>query len=217
VISTRYLAPVCALLALACVPTVIHSYIGATESDGLTAAAVDTTLAGRAFSRSGRYAAWGREVYNAHDWIERIHRSQSGGSVRLFVARSYDLKKLYHHPELAVLHGTDLRPGGIARLRIGTDDLPVHLLDGPKGRGVAAYALLYDDRFVENPVQFQLRTSLALLVSRRKAMTIFLAYDDSTAASDPFEQSAVAQVLSQAIASFRSQMPAATSRDRQER
>jgi hypothetical protein len=89
----------------------------------------------------------------------------------LFVSRSYDLKRLYHHPELAVAYGSDLRDAGTLRL---TGDVVAHAFRGKseQGNGLAVYALLYDGGFVDNPYIFQLRTAAELLFSPRRPMTI---------------------------------------------
>jgi hypothetical protein len=39
------------------------------------------------------------------------------------------------------------------------------------------YVLHYDDRFVENPITFQIRTAGELLFSGRKPMTLFFLHD----------------------------------------
>jgi hypothetical protein len=74
-------------------------------------------------------------------------------------------------------------------------------------RGVAVYALLYGEEFIDNPVAFQLKTSAELLVGGRKPMTLFLASDlagnPASAGSSP-----AARVLLAAIAAFEAQAPA---------
>jgi hypothetical protein len=206
-ISQRFLVPVCILLALACVPTVIHSYVGASQDDGLRTAAIPAKLGSFGSNPTKRHTNWGREIYDSDDWIERTYGNASVADVRLFVARGYDPKKLYHHPELAVLHGIDFTRARAATIRIGDQDAPVFVLDGTNGRGVAAYALLYDDRYVANPLRFQLETALKLLLSEPRAMTLLLAYDPAADVSAPLENSAVASVLRGAITSFRAQTP----------
>jgi hypothetical protein len=205
-ISRRFLVPVCALLALACVPTLIHSYIGATEDDGLRVQAIPATLGGIASTPTRRPSNWAQEIYDSHDWFERNYATATG-PVRLFVARSYDAKKLYHHPELGVIRGVDFVRGRPATIRVGNASVPASVLDATSGKGVAAYVLVYDDRFVADPVKFQLETSLRLLVSERKAMTLFLAYDADADAAAPLENSAVASILRAAVSSFNAQAP----------
>lgn len=206
-ISSRFSIPVYILLALALVPTVIHSYIAAVDHDGLDSAEISTHLAGFTSEPTKRPQNWGQSTYDSFDWFERRYQNAAGTQVRLFVARSYDVKKLYHHPELAVLHGVDLVAGKGKPLAIGSDQVPVHVLNGSAGQGVAAYVLLYDDQYVENPVKFQLQTALKLLSSQRKPMTLFFAYDESADPAVSFEDSSVARILTSAITSFRAQTP----------
>ena len=123
----------------------------------------------------------------------------------MFAGRSYDAKRLYHHPELAVMRGTETTPAGITRAA-ARPDVPLHVLTTKKEsrKGVAVYALLYDRRFVESPVLFQLRTSAELLVTGRKPMTLFLASDLS---GDParIDEAPSTHLLLAAIASYESQ------------
>jgi hypothetical protein len=204
--STRYAATVSLLLAVALVPTIIHSYVGARTNDGLATKAIDATLAGLESTSTDRRAQWVEEVYGSVDWIERRYTASDGSNVLLFAARSYDLKRLYHHPELGVVRGIDLdKPEAQSLSDLNGD--PVHLLHGRKGQGVVAYALLYDGEFVENPIALQLRTSWELIFSARKPMTLFLVYDKQLTPTEPFNTSTAARVLTEAITSFRGQVP----------
>jgi hypothetical protein len=174
VISARFAAPVAAMLALALVPTVIHSYRGARVDDGLEAATIAETLEGMTSSPTARKAGWVRNNFATDDWIERTYRVHTI-DVSLFVARSYDPKRLYHHPELAILRGTQTTPAGVVR-SAARPDVPLHVVETARGgrRGVAVYALMYEGSFIDNPLLFQLRTSVQLLVSGRRPMTLLM-------------------------------------------
>jgi hypothetical protein len=174
-ISARYAIPTAVLLGLALIPTTIHSYVGITTDDGRTTRAIGTTLAGMPSQPTARKAEWVLDRLESRDWIERSYEDQ-GIAVTLFAGRSYDAKRLYHHPELALLRGFETTPAGVVR-PADRPDVPLHLVTTTKdGRtGLAAYALLYDGRFIEDPIWFQLRTSASLLVSPPKPMTLFLA------------------------------------------
>jgi hypothetical protein len=209
-ISPRYAVPVAILLALALVPTAIHSYLGATTSDGLRTDAIPASLGAFSAQPTRRSAERVRETFASDDWIEREYVDGAGASVRLFVARSYDAKKLYHHPEIGVVRGTELERTKSRTLRVGNEDVPLKVLDASDGSGVVAYALLYDNRFVSDALRFQLVSSLELLVSGRKAMTLFLAFDPAADVSKPLETSAVARVIGDAVAAFRAQAPVIT-------
>ena len=119
----------------------------------------------------------------------------------MFAARSYDLKRLYHHPELAVLYGTSMEGAGINML----DDAsvtPAHLLQATRGNGKAAYTLLYEDKFVTSPLRFQLEASLGLLFKPGKQMTLFLVYDENINPDTPFSTTIAAEIMKEATRSF---------------
>jgi hypothetical protein len=206
-ISTRYGIPVAVLLALALVPTVIHSYRGATVTDGLTTASVAVVLDGMRSSPTPRRAGWVKNHLASEDWFERVYRV-GNQDVTLFVARSYDGKRLYHHPELALLRGVETSPAGVAR-STARPDVPLHVLTTAKGagKGIGVYALLYDGRFIENPITFQLRTSAELLFSGRKPLTLFMA-SDLTGRTDRIDDAAATRVLLAAIEAFERQTDA---------
>jgi hypothetical protein len=145
-----------------------------------------------------------RNNLDSEDWIERTYTA-GGQDVRLFVGRSYDAKRLYHHPELALLRGTETEPAGVTRLE-GRPELPLHVIKtSHEGRrGVAVYALLYQRRFVENPVLFQLRTSAELLVSGRRPMTLFMA-SDLAGKADRLDAAPATRVLLAAVDAFTAQ------------
>jgi hypothetical protein len=199
-LSSRHAPLVLVMLLVALIPTVIHSYLDSSVSDGRLAAAIPARLGGEAGVPTTRRPGWGMDRLAAHDWIERSFGPAP--AVRLFVGRSFDLKKLYHHPELAVDYGPDYgrtttislpqRPG-----------LPVHLLVASSGNRdrVSMYALSYDDQFVGDPIAFQLRTSLQLVFSGRRPMTLFFVTQDLAERADPATSRAAA-ILLDAIAAF---------------
>ncbi|HHH13735.1 MAG TPA: hypothetical protein ENJ98_05815 [Thiolapillus brandeum] len=200
-IALRYVPGVILLLAVALVPTVIHQYLGMEEDDGRRTAAVPQVLAGFQGRPAERRRAWGEATFGARDWFERIYEGQ-GKKVRLFVGRSYDQKRIYHHPEIALSRGIDLEPEKLEELGEG---IPVHLMWEKDGRGVAAYVLLYDDRFIVDPVANQLRTALWQLFHPRRSITLFYVADRELPAGTPFEESAAARILREAIDRFREQ------------
>ena len=71
--SHRYALPVVLLLAVALVPTVIHSYMQARNDDGRSAKDIPTTLAGIKSKPYTRHNdAWVMDMFASDDWIERI-------------------------------------------------------------------------------------------------------------------------------------------------
>jgi hypothetical protein len=201
VISFRYLVPVSLLLMLALVPTVIHYYAAATNYDGLTAQAVNRPFDGFTDEPTARRAQWVEDTFASKDWFENRYTGVNGESVLLFVARSYDLKRLYHHPEIGILRGVDLERAEIIRTA-GMPDIPVHFAKVRSGAGAAAYVLLYNGEFIENPITMQLKISLEMLFSARKPLSLFFVYDSTLQRDAGFVSSPAAQILAEAINRF---------------
>jgi hypothetical protein len=202
--DTRYAAGVLVLLALAAVPTALHGYFGLREHDGRTASAVPPVLAEARSQPVQRRAGWAQSNFQSDDAVERTYRL-GNHDVWLFVARSFDAKRLYHHPELAALRGTQTAGAGVARVP-ARPDVPLHVLTTARGdrRGVAVYALLYDGRFVDNPILFQLRTSVELLFSGRKPMTLLMA-SDLAGRVDQLDEAPAVRILLAALEAFEAQ------------
>lgn len=205
-ISSRHAAAVVGLLLVSLVPTVVHSYLGLERHDGRRAGAVPEALAGMTSVPSGRNAGWGLRRFDSPDWFERNYTTTDGGVLKLFVGRSYDAKKLYHHPELAVAYGTDFAPAEIVQL----DELPgvpLHVLRGAgSSRAFALYALHYGESFVGDPFLFQLRLAGQLLVGGRRPMTLF--FVQAATAPRELEGSAPVTLLAAAVSTFLAQAPA---------
>ena len=201
-IAPRFAVPVLALLAVTFVPVARHQYVGALEDDGRSTSRIPVLLGGLMPAYSGERRAWIAEAFDTSDWIERRYLAD-GREIALFVIRSYDAKRLYHHPELALIHGHDLRSEGVRPSQ--TDPpVPLHLLAGERG-GVAAYALVHDDTFVSDPYRFQARIAGRMLVSRRPPMTLVLAHDLAAPASLRPESSPVARLVAEAAQAIRDQ------------
>jgi hypothetical protein len=200
--STRFALPVAALLLFAAVPTVIHSYFDTAVTDGRTARAIPERLNGVTGVATKRRASWGEDRIKSADWIER--RYPGPREVKLFVGRSHDPKRLYHHPELAVDYGEGYVGETTIRLPQRAD-VPVHVLRNDQGR-VALYALHYADGYIDNPILFQLKSSVQSLFSRRQAMTLFFVAEDLPEGA-PVESSSAAALLLAAMEAFEKQTP----------
>ena len=204
--SPRYGVPVALVLFLALLPTAIHSYVGMRIEDGLTTTAIPETLDGFFGSKTSRNPNWGARRFDSADWIERTYNVKNQ-NVRLVVARSFDLKKLYHHPELAAADGTDLRSTGVTR----STEAPtfVHTLESAEGsRQVVLYTLMYDGEFIDNPMWFQLRTAGKLLVGGRRQMTLFFVHQSEVPPGQPQSETAAATLLRAAVNAFAAQQTA---------
>ena len=193
-------------LGLALVPTVLHSYVGLKTTDGYAAAAAAPQLADLPSQPTERRTAWVRDRFASEDWIERRYQTTEGRDLLLFVARSYDLKRLYHHPELAIAYGSDLRPAGTSYSAL-MKNVPVHVLRDESGQnaGLAVYALRYDDEFVDDPYVLQVRVAWQLLFTPRRPMTIFFVYDPAAPPGIRLENAPALTLLRASIESFLSQ------------
>lgn len=209
-LSPRFLPALAVLLAAALVPTLIHSYSDDMHVDGRTTAAVPHVLLAYRSAPSDRVANWGQRRFGSFDWMEREYRD-GDDEVRLTVVRSYDLKALYHHPELAVAYGGRFGSSFERREVMRPDvrpELPVHVLFPSPGRSaVGLYVLEYDGDYVEHPLWFQLRTAGELLFGRRKAMTLFFAHDLGVPEGAAIEHLPSLQLLFAAIDAFAVQSP----------
>jgi hypothetical protein len=194
-IATKYLYAIAALLAIALVPTVIHSYVELTASDGRVTQAVASTLDGVAGTDTKRAPIWVRENFGAEDFIERRYADTT-----LFVARSYDLKGLYHHPELGAAYGRSYDTHRVQQVSTPDGPVAMHVLTGTGG--LACYVLLYDREYVADPLLFHAKQALVMLFSPRRPMTLFFAH--GPASSAPTESPAARLVLA-ALQSFLAQ------------
>jgi hypothetical protein len=205
-ISSKFAPATTLLLALSLGPTVIHNYRELKVDDGRKVTAIPQVLNGSSARSTNRRAGWGLENLASDDWFERLY-PMATGEVRLFGARSYDPKKLYHHPELAVLRGIETTAAPMSHLP-GRPDVPMHVLGALYSggrRGVAVYVLHYDSEFVAEPISFQLRTAARLLIEGRRPMTLLLATDGSGSVERP-QDSPSASILSAAVAAFEAQL-----------
>jgi hypothetical protein len=205
-ISSRYAAATVLLIALALVPTVIHSYLDVTVDDGVSVQSIPETIDGMASRPTERKAAWVRTNFATAEWIERTYEVDSR-PVTLFAGRSYDAKRLYHHPELALLRGMSPSPAGTARVA-SAPRVPLFVIDTERGeqKGVAVYALLADGAFIENPISYQLRTSARLMVGGRRPMTLIMA-SDLTGDKGRLDEAPATRLL---VAALKSLQPGAT-------
>jgi hypothetical protein len=200
-LSSRYAPAVLVALLLALVPTLIHSYAGVVVADDRETASIPSTLASYTSTPARRSADWGKRRFESYDWFDRDYRSDADHVV-LTVVRSYDLKALYHHPELAVAyHTTKFDQSGVQTLP-NRPDMPIHVLKNRQDGAVGMYVLHYDDRFVADPITFQLRTAAELLFTGRKPMTLFFVLDDMVPEGAGALMLPAAQLLSEAVDRF---------------
>jgi hypothetical protein len=201
VISARYAVAVCVVAALALVPTIIHTYAGFVVTDGRHSTTIPETLAGFTSAPSTRDARWGKRQFESDDWFERTYRLDQD-EVLLTVLRSYDLKRLYHHPELAVAYGAAYLHHDVLPLS-GLPDVPVHVLRTDSAGGdTAMYVLHYGDGFVREPLWFQVRVATELLFGGRRPMTLIFVRDVRGQGTSQLEMAPSARVLVAAVEQF---------------
>lgn len=201
--SARYAGPVSVLLLLALIPTVLHTYIGLRQDDGRRVASLPLPLESLTEQPGAqvRSASWSERKFSTRDWQERTFVTPQG-TVRLSLARTYDAKRVYHHPELSVSYGIDLPLKSVEHLA-AMPDVPVHVLRASPGGPdkVVLYALHYGEGFVNDPLWFQFRLASRLLVGGRQPMTLFFVTADDPGAP-AIDGTWAARVLQGAIERF---------------
>lgn len=203
-ISSRYAIPVIILLIIALIPTVIHSYLSAKAIDGKSVQSIPSILNNFTSTPSKRNAQWGKDIFDSEDWFERDYYDSHKTKIQLFVARSYDHKRLYHHPELALSYGVDLTKNNII-YSPEYPEIPLHILTNQDKSKLVAYTLLYDDELIQDPIMHQLGDSIRLLVNARKPMTLFYVSQLIAPKHTAVEKPAAVSLLLSAIQNFRSQ------------
>ena len=78
----------------------------------------------------------------------------------------------------------------------------VKLLANESRPVVGAYALLYDNKLIDNAISHQLMSSLIQLITPRKPMTLFYVEAENTTAKSIFSETDAAFVLEGAIKDF---------------
>ena len=201
-IDARHLPGLAVMLAVTVVPTVVHSYLPTTATDGRATARIASRLNGLDARATDRSLVWLPGAMAVVDYTERLY----GRDLRLLAVRSFDAKRLYHHPELAVAHGDDYGRATVVRAA-DRPDVPIYVLKGARDR-LSAYTLLYEDRFVEDPISFQLRNVVSLLVRPRQMMTLLFVRGSPDSSEYPAGKSPAEQLLLAAVDSFLAQRPA---------
>ena len=201
-ISPRFSVPTAVLLSLALVPTIVHRYLARLEDDGRRTAAVGSVLAGMTSTPAPHPRDWGRDSLGSHDWIARDYTDPDGRVLHLAVVRTWDAKRVYHHPELAVAYGVpyfqhDVMPWP------PLEEAPVHVLRGNAGdhAKLAVYCLLYDDEIIGNPYWFQIQLAGESLFRGRRPMTLVFVRDDAPE-NVPLTASHAGRLLAAAVRAF---------------
>ena len=195
--SSRYSLAMFLLVGVALIPVIMHGYVGG-DNDGMDARLVPAELAGFKGTPIKRPQDWGRRNFDSDDWFSRTYTFRRE-EIHLTVVRSYDLKSLYHHPELAVEYGTSFVRHEVRELA-QSPGMPIHVLFGEASGNIGMYVLRYENEFVSDPMAFQMRTSLRMLISRRKPMTLIFASQRQS--SENLESLPATRLLLDAVARF---------------
>ena len=172
-ISRRFAVPLLVALAVALLPTVQHGYVGRTPAvDKITDASLPVAVDGVTGTPKVRTGGWMTSTYGADSWAERTYDTPGPGEVSLFVARGFDLKKLYHHPELGVLRG---RSFDALRSAV-VDGRPVYVLENATDGESAVYALVYEGDWIGNPYVLQASSALTSLWTGPRPLTLVFVY-----------------------------------------
>ncbi len=190
-ISARHAWAAAAVLLVAAVPTALNVCRRPAE---LFVGGLEAELGGRlgAFTPGPRRASTIEEHFGARDFVTRRH-----GAIELFAARSYDGKKLFHFPELALTYGrsaTAVRDARGARVIEFAEDHAVR---------VAAYALLYGRRTVEEPIRFHLSILPELFLGHREPMTLVYVQGDAARGGEKALEAEQLGLLAEAVAALR--------------
>ncbi len=182
-LSARYATPTLVVLLLALIPTVVNSYVGRklVETPPLSDA-LPAVLDGRASTPTTRKARTIKREFDSEDWVERAYDRPGGDPITVLAVRSYDMKRLYHHPELAITE-REYERDRLVEVPAAGGPVQVHVLKGTP-TGLAAYALVYRGETVGNPYTFQLKVAPELLFTGQRPLTLVFAEDPSGSEDD---------------------------------
>jgi hypothetical protein len=186
VISARYAWAAAAVLLVAAVPTALGVCRRPAE---LAPGDLEAALGDLGPFEPGRRAAEAvEEAFGTRDLVTRQY-----GAIELFAARSYDGKKLFHFPELALTYG---------RAATATRDVEgarvIEFAQGKETR-VAAYALLYGRRPAAQPIRFYLSILPELFLGRREPMTLVYVQADTPRGGEAATESELRALLARAV------------------
>ena len=198
-IATRHTWLVAALLLLALVPTYLNVYRQPPALEpGALDAAIPADLEGYRGAAPGRHeAGWVAAHFAAPDFVERKYRV-GAQEIEIFAARTYDGKKLFHFPELALTYGRSVTAERQEELDVDGRTVPVRVLEFRKPHAVhrSVSALFYGTRPVRDPMPFLFRTLPALFLGQREPMTLVYVQGEA----HPDEEAALAQELEELLA-----------------
>ena len=204
-IATRHTWLVAALLLLALVPTYLNVYRQPPALEpGVLAAAIPADLEGYRNAAPGRHQAdWAAAHFAAQDFVERKYRVGTQ-ECELFAARTYDGKKLFHFPELALTYGRSVTAERREELDLADQVLPVRVLEFRNRTSVrlSVSTLFYGKEPVRDPMPFLFRTLPALFVGQREPMTLIYVQGEAQVDDEAALKKEIEELLARSAAAF---------------
>jgi hypothetical protein len=205
VIATRHAWLVAGLLLLALVPTYFNVYRQPPPLEpGALAAAIPADLEGYRDAGPGPHdAEWVATHFASHDFVERTYRAGTL-ELELFAARTYDAKRLFHFPELALTYGRSATAERTGELEVAGRSVPVRVLEF-RGRTTvrrSVSALFCGREPVRDPIRFLLRSLPALFVGRREPMTLIYVQGETHAGGEEALARELEGLLARSAAAF---------------
>ena len=186
-LSQRYIKPLCALLALAALPIVVHVYLAprveALNHDDCANPAI-LGITTPTTTEEHERDRWMRGSFGAIQWREsEIRRGRV--LLSLTTIRSYNAKELYYRAERSILKNRVPVRQELVDIESedGASGLPVRRIYykanmGPGGI-LASYLLIYEGRPVENPYRAQLLAAPRQIFTGRVPMPLYFVYSAS--------------------------------------
>ncbi len=204
-IATRHAWLVAGLLLLALVPTWFNVYRQPPALEpGALAGAIPADLEGYRDAAPGRHdAGWVAAHFASCDYLEREYRVGTH-ELELFAARTWDAKKLFHFPELALTYGRSVTAERLEELTVMDRAVPVRVLEFRQRATVrrSVSALFFGKEPVRDPMRFLLRSLPALFVGQRKPMTLIYVQGEAQPGREAALQQELEELLAESAAAF---------------
>lgn len=204
-IATRHAWLVAGLLLLTLVPTWFNVYRQPPAlAPGGLATAIPADLEGYSDAAPGRHdAGWVAAHFASRDFLERKCRVGTH-ELELFAARTWDAKRLFHFPELALTYGRSVTAERTEELTVGDRAVPVRVLEFRQRATVrrSVSALFFGKQPVRDPMRFLLRSLPALFVGRREPMTLIYVQGEAHPGHEAALQGELEGLLAKSAAAF---------------
>jgi hypothetical protein len=183
---------------------VVHSYLNL-EIDDCKAARLLVPQSVPASDSSRKRDAWMRDQFEASQWHEGSF-VKDGQRFDFSILRSYDAKRLYHHPENYFANRAFVRERRIEWVSTHSGAVPIHRVyySDPNAAVLVAYLLVYRSSPVASPYWAQLRAAPVELFSGRTPMTLFLIQARGAPGTFPVMENVGREWLVSSLGNYRS-------------